>query len=49
MQKENQKDKFHVQYLYPKIVAVYEIMWKNMIEPGRPQMTTKATNTHSKL
>ena len=19
--------------------AVYEIMWKNMVEPGRPQMT----------
>ena len=36
----------------------YEIMWKNMVEPDRPQMTimrrmrfacweTKATNTHS--
>jgi len=20
--------------------AVYDIMWKNMVEPGRPQMTT---------
>jgi hypothetical protein len=38
--------------------AVYEIMWKNIVEPGRPQMAiwrmriacwiTKATNTHSK-
>ena len=37
--------------------AVYEIMWKNVVEPGRPQMAiwrmriacwiTKATNTHS--
>jgi hypothetical protein len=37
--------------------AVYEMMWKNMLEPDRPQMTTwrmriacwvpKATNTHS--
>jgi hypothetical protein len=36
--------------------AVYEIMWKNAVEPDRPQMTwrkrtacwiTKATNTHS--
>ena len=37
--------------------AVYEIMWKNNVERGRPQMTTwrmrieccvtKATNTHS--
>jgi len=38
--------------------AVCEIMWKNSIEPGKPQMTIwcmhiicwipKATNTHSK-
>ena len=37
--------------------AVYKIMWKNIVEPGRPHMTirrmriacriTKATNTHS--
>ena len=37
--------------------AVYEIMWKNMVQPGRPQMTIwrkriacwipKVTNTHS--
>ena len=37
--------------------AVYEMMWKNIVEPDRPQMTfwrtciacwmTKATNTHS--
>jgi len=37
--------------------AVYEIMWKNIVEPGRPQVTIqrmcitcwipKATNTHS--
>jgi hypothetical protein len=37
--------------------AVYEIMWKNTVQPGRPQMTVlrmriacwipKATNTHS--
>ena len=36
--------------------TVYEIMWKNIVEPGRPQMTMwhmciacwilKATNTH---
>jgi hypothetical protein len=40
-----------------KKCAVYEIMWKNIIEPGRPQLTvwymciaywiSKATNTHS--
>jgi hypothetical protein len=38
-------------------LTVYEIMWKNIVERGRPQMTirrmriacwiTKATNTHS--
>jgi len=37
--------------------AVYEIMWKNTVQPDRPQMTTwrrriacwisKATDTHS--
>ena len=37
--------------------AIYEIMWKNIVEPGRPRMTmwrmriaswlTKATNTLS--
>jgi hypothetical protein len=37
--------------------AVYEIMWKNIVEPDRPQMTIcrtriacwipKSTNTHS--
>ena len=39
--------------------APYEIMWKNMVEPGRPQMAvwrmriecliTNARNTHSRL
>jgi len=38
--------------------AVYEVMWKNIVEPGRPQMTIwrmriacwirKAINNHSK-
>ena len=38
-------------------IFVFEIMWKNIVEPGRPQMTMwhmriacwipKATNTHS--
>jgi hypothetical protein len=37
--------------------AIYEVMWKNIVEPGRPQMTIwhmhiacwipKATNAHS--
>ena len=40
-----------------EIRAVYELMWKNIVQPGRPQMTIwrmhiacwipKATNTHS--
>ena len=42
---------------FPENRAVYEIMWKNNVEPGRPQKTTwrmpivcqipKATNSHS--
>jgi len=42
---------------FSKIVPFYEIMWKNTVEPRRPQMTMwrmyiacwipKATNTHS--
>jgi len=41
----------------PKNLAIYEIMWKNIIEPVRPQMGVwltrvaciipKSTNTHS--
>ena len=42
---------------FKKNRTVYEIMWKNVVEPGRPQMTIwrmriarwipKATDTHS--
>ena len=45
----------YAQYL-PEIRVVYEIMWKNTVLPGRPQMTIwcmssacwipKATSTH---
>jgi len=38
-------------------LAIYEVIWKNFVEPGKPQMTvwcmhiacwiSKATNTHS--
>jgi len=41
----------------PENLLVYEIMWKNIVEPSRPQITIwrmriaswipKATNTHS--
>ena len=43
--------------LFPEDRAVYELMWKNVVEPDRPQMTIrrmrcacwipKATDTHS--
>jgi hypothetical protein len=42
---------------FPEYLAVYEIMWKNTVKPGRPQMARwgmriacwipKATNIHS--
>jgi len=43
-------------YIFCPKCAVYEIMWKDVVEPGRPRMTIwriacwipKATNTHSK-
>jgi hypothetical protein len=46
-----------MQYFLLEYRAVYEIMWKNIVERGRPQITTwhmliacwitEATNTHS--
>jgi hypothetical protein len=46
-----------VNFFSPENRAVYEIMWKNIVEPGRPQMTIwrmrisrwipKATHTHT--
>jgi len=56
---ENQNTHFNFNnFLFPFIYrAIYEIMWKNPVEPGRPQMTIwrmrvaclvpKPTNTHS--
>jgi hypothetical protein len=51
------KTQFHIQYFVPENRAVYELMWRNMVEPDRTQMTiwrmrfacwmTKATDTHS--
>jgi hypothetical protein len=26
-------------FFFPENLAVYKIMWKNIVEPGRPQMT----------
>jgi len=44
-------------FFFTKVVSLFEIMWKNIVEPGRPQMTIwpvrvrcwlpKATNIHS--
>jgi len=36
--RENQ-NLFFVQIFSPKTHAVCEIMWKNVVEPDRPQMT----------
>ena len=55
--KENRNTHFVFSSVFFLNRAVYEIIWKNMVQPGRPQMTmrrmplpcwiTKATNTHS--
>ena len=54
-----QKIKTHIlcSISLPENRAAYEIMWRNIVKPDRPQMTiwririacwiTKATNTHS--
>jgi hypothetical protein len=54
---KNQNTHFMFKNVFSTIVPFYEIMWKNIVEPGRPQMTIwrmhiacwipKATNTHS--
>jgi len=54
---ENKKKPFYVQYFISKIIAIYEIIWKNMVQPNRTQMNIwgmhiarwipKTTNTHS--
>jgi len=30
---------FHVQYLFFENRAAYEAIWKNIVQPERPQMT----------
>jgi hypothetical protein len=37
--KENQHTHFRFNNNFSVNLAVYEIMWKNMIQPDRPQMT----------
>jgi len=37
--RENQNTYFVFSNFFPEKGAVYEIIWKNIIEPDRPQMT----------
>jgi hypothetical protein len=37
--RETQKHKIYVQPDVPENPVVYEITWKNMVQPYRPQMT----------
>jgi hypothetical protein len=55
--RENQNTHFMINNSFSENRAIYEIMWKNMVEPDRPEMTVwcmhiaywihKPTNTHS--
>ena len=54
--RENQNTHFVFRNFFSENRAVYERMWKNIVEPGRPQMTwrmriacliPKSTSTHS--
>ena len=57
--RENQNTHFVFSNFFLENRAVYQIMWKNIVERGRPQTTIwhirtacwlpKATNTHSKI
>jgi len=54
--RENQNKHFKFNFFPPENRAIYEVIWKNMVEPDRLQMTiwrmyiacwvTKATDTH---
>jgi len=35
----NSKHTFFVEKLFSENCSVYEIIWENMLEPNRPQMT----------
>ena len=37
--RENQNTRFMFNIFSPENRAVYEIMWKNVVQPDRPQMT----------
>jgi hypothetical protein len=36
--RENQSTLFVFRNIFSSEIAVYEIMWKNIVEPDRPQM-----------
>jgi len=54
--REYQNTHFVFSNFFPEMYSVYEIMWNNMVEPDRPQMTVRcmriacglprATNKH---
>jgi hypothetical protein len=37
--RQNQNTYFMFNNFFPENPAVYELMWKNMVQPDRPQMT----------
>jgi len=37
--RDNQNIHFRFNNFFPQIFAVYEIMWKNIVQPERPQIT----------
>jgi hypothetical protein len=56
--RENQNAHFNLRNFFFKNRAIYEIIWKSMVDPGKPQMAIwhmrhacwipKAINIHSK-
>jgi hypothetical protein len=45
---ENQHT-FYVQHIFSENLAFYEIVWKNMVQPDRPQMTINIAHPHCLL
>jgi hypothetical protein len=37
--RENQNTRFILSKFFPENRTVYEVMWKNVVQPDRPQMT----------
>ena len=47
--RENQNTHFMFNNIFLENRTVYEIMWKNIVEPGRPQMTDNMTHAQCML